>query len=180
MAEQSLSESWYAVYTRACEEKRARDYLLSRAIETLWPLVLVRYANRIERERAVFPRYLFCNADMSGRDYYTIRNGFGVSRIVEFAGSPAQVPLEVIEEVKSRIAAGDGYVSLEKPRPVYASLEQGDRLKVVLGQWTGCQGLFDRKRGSERVRVLLEIMGGKMPFECDRGWVERVVAEDVQ
>ena len=69
---------------------------------------------------------------------------------------PARVPDAVIAEIRKRERGG--LIELPKPRKL-AELRRGARVRVTDGPFSGCYGLCAGMRGSERIEVLLALLG---------------------
>jgi transcription antitermination factor NusG len=78
------------------------------------------------------------------------------------------VPDALIAEIKRREVGG--VVEL----PQRDGLRVGEQVKVTAGPFTGHLGLYAGMRGSERVMVLLALLGGKVRAELARDAVEPI------
>ena len=71
---------------------------------------------------------------------------------------PAYVPANEIELLRSRQI--DGFVVLPKAPPRFSI---GQTININDGPLAGFAGLFDGMTGDDRVRVLIDMLGGKTP-----------------
>jgi transcription antitermination factor NusG len=91
--------------------------------------------------------------------------------LVNFGGEPASVPENLIHTIRKRVddinAAGG---------EVFDGLQPGDTVRISDGPFRGYEAIFNaRLPGSERVRVLLELLGTQrqVPLELNAGQIER-------
>jgi transcription antitermination factor NusG len=87
---------------------------------------------------------------------------------------PARVPDAVIDELKGR--EGHGLVVLpEKPRlDPRSGFQVNDCLRVQAGPLRGLFGLYAGMAPRDRIKVLMDILGGKQEVEMPVGDVSRV------
>lgn len=91
--------------------------------------------------------------------------------LVSFGGEPANVPENLIFTLRKRledIAAAGG--------EFFDGLQPGEIVRISEGPFKGYEAIFDaRLPGSERVRVLLELLGSqrRIPVELHAGQIQR-------
>lgn len=105
---------------------------------------------KIETRPPLFPSYLFVLIEAQ---WHAARWSMGVSALVMNGGAPARVPDAVIADIRSRERGG--LIEL----PSKPALQRGDSVRIVRGDLEGKLALFDGMRGSERVAVLLGVLG---------------------
>jgi transcriptional antiterminator RfaH len=110
----------------------------------------------------LFPRYVFVSVDMARQRWRSINSTIGVSRLVCNGDDPAVVPSAVVAKLKEREGA-DGCIRLDQ-RPCFAP---GDRVRVLDGAFEACLGLFECVTDSERVAILLDLLGRKVRVFLD-------------
>src|SRR5258708_22624748 len=96
---------WYAAYTCANHEKRVREQLQQRSIESFLPLyeTIRRWKDRTVRlQLPLFPGYTFLRIAL--RDRLSVLEIPSVVRLVGFHGRPAALPEEQIEQLKKALA----------------------------------------------------------------------------
>jgi len=154
-----MSLSWYVVETHPRAEARAEMHLRRQGFETYLPRYRKqrRHARRREDILApLFPRYIFVAMDTALQRWRTIHSTLGVARLVAFGAFPAPVRGSVIQEIRER-EAEDGLIRFTLgPDPA-----RGDAVRVTDGLLESCQGFFEDITDSERVAVLLDILGRK-------------------
>jgi transcription elongation factor/antiterminator RfaH len=153
------SERWYVVRTQPHRETQATRQLDNQNFRVFVPRILKsrRHARKFETIRApLFPRYIFIALDL-GRDRWRSVNGtLGVDRLLTRGGEPEPVPRGLVEQLTEN-AEADGVV-----RPS-TTLKVGDSIRVTAGPFAELLGTLERLDDSDRVRVLLDILGGKIP-----------------
>lgn len=163
-------QQWYAVRTYPRHEKRVRDHLQSRNIETFLPLYgkVSRWRNRCtaQIELPLFPSYLFVEIELQDR-----ARVLDVPGAISFVGSsrgPWPLPDFQIETLRSGL-------HLRRFEP-YAYLVAGQRVRIIAGPLTNLTGMLIRKNTSLRVVIALdEIMQG-VAVEVDACEVEVITA----
>jgi transcriptional antiterminator RfaH len=119
-----------------------------------------------ETVSALFPGYAFVAIELQ---WHAARWCPGVVRLVMDGLQPAKVPEAVIEEIRGR--ERNGVVELPKRR-----LQYGDRIKILAGPFRGHLAMYAGMSGSERVAVLLQILGGQQRATLARRDVEVIMS----
>jgi len=156
---------WYVVQSQPHAEAKAAAHLIRQAFEIYLPRYLKRrrHARRIENVQVpLFPRYLFVRIDTTTQRWRCIHSTVGVSRLVCNGEAPTPVSDQVIASLRAREGA-DGLVRLE-PRRRFAP---GERVRILDGVLASCLGLYDGMADADRVRVLLDLLGRKVPVVVD-------------
>ncbi|MBX9745624.1 MAG: hypothetical protein K2X34_01900 [Hyphomonadaceae bacterium] len=155
---------WYAVQTIRGREQFARENLERQKVPTYLPL----FAKPVLRRNAVkdaiaafFPGYLFVSLPCSSPLWRSVGGTYGVSRIVRFGESPTALPEGLIEHFKSRTGP-DGLLGFED------DLKPGDRVRMVGGAFDQVYGVLCAVEPSERVIVLLHMMGREVSVKVPR------------
>jgi len=165
-----FASRWYVVQTHPHAESKASAHLRRQDFTVYLPYYLKqrRHARRIEKVRApLFPGYLFVSIDTATQRWLSIDSTFGVTKLVRDGDRPAAVPPHVIDALKHREDA-DGLIQLDR-RPRFS---MGDKIRVVGGAFCDCYGLYEGMSGSERVAILLELLGRKVRVVLDNEAVE--------
>jgi len=152
------TERWYVARTLPQRELRAAQQLDNQAFRSFVPRYWKnrRHARKVETVSVpLFPRYIFPVLDR-GRDRWRSINGtFGVDRLLTYGGEPQPVPHGVVESL-IEAADIDGNIQFD------FHLKEGQLVRVTSGQFADFVGELEHLDDNGRVRVLLEIMGGKM------------------
>jgi transcriptional antiterminator RfaH len=146
---------WYAIQTKVNREKDVGKRLGDLHLEIFLPWMRAR--RRIGTKFhwvlvPLFPGYLFCRLDLvdSGK---SARYSPGVKDFLKFGSRIAEIDADIIQALRERCP--DGIAQID---PVAA--KPGDAVKINEGPFSGLEAIFEQKmKGSERVAVLLEILG---------------------
>jgi transcription elongation factor/antiterminator RfaH len=155
---------WYAVQCQPNRERAAALHLANQTFEIFLPLrnKTRRHARKIETVRIpFFPGYLFVELDLARHRWRSVNGTFGVARLVMQGELPAPAPRGFVEALQSACAA----IDVVEWR---ADLTVGEAVRVLTGPFAGLVGELDRMIDSDRVRVLLQIMGGHFPVSVPR------------
>lgn len=154
--ENNQNRSWYLVVTKSQSEFKAQENLLRQGYETYLPLVQNsrrRNGKNIKRTESLFPRYLFIHLDKETDNWAPIRSTIGVAGLVRFGGMPAVVPEKMIANFKNN-ENEFGLQSVETKE-----LKPGDKVEIIDGPFEGHTAIFQKLKNTERVSVLLDIVG---------------------
>ncbi len=161
-------ERWYVVRTLSRQETRAEFQVCNQGFRVFLPRILktTRHARRLRTvHSAIFPTYMFVILNL-GRDRWRSINGtFGVASLIMAGETPQPVPIGVVEQLLD-YADDQGLVRFDR------NLRKGQSVRVTSGPFANAIGCLERLDASGRVRVLLDIMGGKVPALLDRSAVE--------
>ena len=160
---------WYVVLALPRQEDRA---LLNLERQGFYAFVPKREETRRIRQRfvtrtvPVFPRYLFVSLNLAADSWYSINSTFGVSRIVRFGLHPAPLPAGVAETLSDSLDQNN-VLQFEKP------LKQGDQVRLIRGPFAKHLGVLQSLDDKGRVRLLLEMLGGKIVINSQLSDVEK-------
>jgi transcriptional antiterminator RfaH len=154
---------WYLVRTQPQRELTAEQHLQRQGFKVYLPKTLktVRHARRLTSQvSAYFPGYLFLQLDLQ-RDLWRKVNGTrGVAHLVMGGEVPASVPATVVEDL---ITCSNVLGLHMPPQP-----KVGDRVRILSGPFSDHIAVVQRLDGPGRVRLLLEIMGGRVEADATR------------
>jgi transcriptional antiterminator RfaH len=161
---------WYVIQTKPRKEEEAKSYLSTRGVEIFNPLIesfAVRNGRMSKEFKALFPNYIFGNFDLE-QNYPLVRWARGVKKVLSFGGYPVPVSEGVIELIKKRT---DENGIIKKMR----HFEPNDVVRIKSGPLRDLSGIFDRwVSDSERVRVLLNLIGYQPAVELHYSMIEKV------
>lgn len=149
-------KNWYLIYTKPHKELVAKDNLERQGYEAYLPMARIRRrrmgkgATRIE---PLFPRYLFIRLDTQADNWSPIRSTLGVSNLVQFGMHPSAVPELLIDLLLDRCDE-EGVQDITT-----SEFKSGESVRVMEGPMMGLEGVFLAKTSSDRVMVLLDIVG---------------------
>jgi transcriptional antiterminator RfaH len=161
--------AWHVVQSHSHSETKAQAHLERQGFATYLPRYLKRrrHARRTETVAApLYPGYLFVNFDPAIHRWRSIHSTIGVTRLVCNGEAPAAIDCSVIDALKAREDA-KGFIVLDT-RPRFAA---GDRVRVAEGVFCDCLGLFEGLSDSDRVAILLDLLGRKVRVVLDEGFV---------
>ena len=156
ISNKNQSRSWYLVVTKPQSEFKAEENLLRQGYKTYLPLMQTsgrRNGKNVKRTEAFFPRYLFISLDKETDTWAPIRSTIGVAGMVRFGGMPAVVPETMIDNLKEN-ENEFGMQSFEKKE-----LKLGDKVEIIDGPFEGYKAIYQKMKNTERVSVLLDIVG---------------------
>jgi transcriptional antiterminator RfaH len=146
---------WYALQIKVNREKDVEKRLTDLRLEVFLPWMQTRrrIGSRFHWVKVpLFPGYVFCRLDMvvSGK---AARYSPGVRDFLTFGSRVAEVGEDIIENLRERCPDGVALIDPVKAKP-------GDIVRINEGPFSGLEAIFEQKlKGSERVAVLLEILG---------------------
>ncbi len=158
--------AWYALRTKPHKERYVWNQIQEKGLEAFYPRIAVEPVNpRARRERPYFPGYMFVRADLETtglNQFQYLPHAIG---LVCFGGDPGVVPDNLVASLRSHLR-GVGRRALAKSAHKY---ERGDKVLIHAGQLAGYKAIFDlRLSGDDRVRVLLDLIGGRfVPVELN-------------
>jgi len=161
-----LGQRWYAAYTCANHEKRVREQLEQRSIESYLPVyeAVRRWKDRRMRlQLPLFPGYVFVH--MALVDRLRVLQVPSVVRVVGFNGHLAALPDAEIEGLKTGLSGG---VRAE-PHPF---LTAGRRVRIKTGALQGREGILIRKKGSLRVVLSIHLIQRSIVVDVEVADVE--------
>lgn len=149
---------WYALRSKPRKEEVVWRLVKDQNIEIYYPRMRVQPVNpRARKIVPYFPGYMFVHVDLETTGLSAFQWMPHSIGLVSFGGEPAAVPENLIYAIDQRVgeinAAGG---------EVFDGLKQGDAVQIEFGPFEGYEAIFDtRVPGSERVRVLLQLLSNK-------------------
>lgn len=162
---------WYAVYTKSRHEKRIKEQLDQRSIESFLPLhqALHRWKDRrVTVSLPVFPGYLFVRISLPEHRLPVVAVP-GVVNLVGALGGPTPIADQEIEVL--RLCSLRGHKMMPHPY-----LAVGGRVRVHNGPLTDLEGIFLRRRGKSRLILSVKLIARSVAVEVDAADVAPVSA----
>ena len=160
------SGRWYVVKTQPRKERLARLHLERQGFETFLPEIAPRLrARRTQRSpnpTPLFPGYLFVRLDLAAQRWRAVNSTVGVLYLVSFGARPSPMPIGVTEHLQSRVDENGVY---RHDR----ALAPGDRVRVIGGPLDDMIGEIERRNGSGRVAVLMQLMNATLTVIMTEG-----------
>lgn len=157
-------ERWYVARALQHRESSAQFNLHRLGFRSFAPRLrrTVRHARKLRDTVApLFPGYVFVILDLSRDRWRSVNGAIGVASLIMGGQQPMPVPHGVVETL---IAAREdcGAVSLAP------DLRIGQTVRILSGPFAETRCRLDHLDERGRVRVLLEIMGGKVAAYLDQ------------
>ena len=150
-------KQWYVVHTHSLSETKALFHLRRQGFDAYLPMYKKtrRHARRVDVvARPLFPRYLFVSLDISADRWWRVQSTVGVSHLVCHGEEPTSLPDGMVEALRGREDA-DGYCSMSE----LDAFKKGQAVEISDGPFSDFTGIFDAASDTERVYILLNLMG---------------------
>lgn len=162
--------AWYCIRAPTKREHIAAATLRElEGVEVLCPRLRYRKATRRGRVwwiEALFPGYLLARFVLTEQGR-AVRYAQGVRGLVHFRDKVPAVPEAFVTELRRELER-DPESALTETITVQHAITPGDEIEVANGPLRGFRGpVLEVLPGAERVRVLLEFLGGEKPIEID-------------
>jgi len=161
---------WIVAHSHVNTEATAEAHLKRQGYEVYLPRYQKtrRHARRIDKViRPLFPRYLFIAYDAETTPWRSIRSTVGISHLLTAGERPLIAPQGIIEELRNRENTSGFITGLGTD-----GLKPGEKVRIVSGPFSEQLGIFEGLTDSQRVAVLLDVMGrqvrAKMPADAIR------------
>ena len=158
-----MTDSWFAVRTRARAEKSVHEQLDRKKIEAFLPTA-ARWSRWKDRKKLVdwplFPGYCFARFDPA--DSLTVLKCVGVASIVTFGNEFAPIPDAEIDSLRILVTSTLKY----DPAPF---LTEGEMVRVTHGPLAGVIGRLVRKGAKARLFLSIDLIGQAVSAEVDAG-----------
>jgi transcriptional antiterminator RfaH len=165
---------WYLAQTKPRQEDVALQNLERQAYLAKLPRVrALRRSSRsksLDATQVLFPGYIFFAPSHVDQSIAPVRSTLGISRVVRFGLEPAQISDRLLTDILVFVEQTE-----QAPGGLLAHLNQiveGTAVLVRDGPFSGLSGLVSRV-ASDRVMVLLEIMGKGQTLGFDLGQLDR-------
>jgi transcription elongation factor/antiterminator RfaH len=158
------NERWYLVHTLPRRELQARMRLQAQGFRTYLPQYLrtTRHARQLRTQRApLFPRYLFIILDLGRDRWLSVRSTIGVAALVSNGDWPSTVPHGITEALIRQADNSNLFL-------FGGTFETGQKVRIASGPFVDFIGTLDRFDDSDRVRILLEMMGSEIAITVPR------------
>lgn len=164
--------AWYCARTQPGRQNVAAAHLRSFGVEVFNPQLILRKATRqgvTWKSEPLFPNYLFARFNFVA-DHRRVNYGFGMSGLVRFGGRYAEVRESDLEPLRAEWGASQTI-------KVDSSLAPGDRVCLSGSLFHGVEAeVLCLLPGRQRVKVLLEFLGGPKEAEVEATDVVPVLA----
>ena len=162
--------SWYVIQTKPRREEETEIYLSTTGVEIFNPLIeafTLRNGRMSKDLKPLFPGYVFAKFDLE-QNYPLVRWARGVKKILGFGETPASISEEVVEIIKAR-------TDPQGVLRVRHHFEPKDVVRIKTGPLKDLLGIFEGwLSDSERVRILLNLIGYQPAVEIHYSMIEKV------
>lgn len=152
---------WYAAYTSSNRENSVAEQLARRSVEHFLPVYQAVHQwkdRRVRLNLPLFPGYVFVRIAL--RDRLQVLQIPGVANLVGFNGTPAPLPQEQIDTLRTGLACG----ACAEPHPYLAV---GHRVFVKTGPFAGMEGFLVRRKNRKRFVISLDSILRSLAVEVD-------------
>ncbi|WP_417448463.1 transcription/translation regulatory transformer protein RfaH [Idiomarina abyssalis] len=157
---------WYLVQSKPGQSERAAQELEKQGYEVFFPTIEVekiKKGHRVKQTEPMFPGYVFIELSELSSNWRPIRSTRGVARMVSFGNKPAEVPDDVVEQLRTHV----------RSRPAKSSLTSNHPVSLEDGPFKHLNAIFIEYDGDQRAFLLLELLGKwqrlSVPLEHIRG-----------
>lgn len=160
---------WYLIYTKPREDERAETHLLNQGYQILRPLLRYhRLSKGVQKTvtESLFPRYIFIQLDHESSNWARLRSTRGVASLVCFNQQPAKVPASLIAEL---LAQMDAEHVIDRTGVQQGLFHAGDEVEITQGSFFGLHAIVQQQSSTERVVVLLNMLGSQQSLEMPLG-----------
>jgi len=153
--------AWFALVTRSRHERKVRDQLESRDVESFLPFVQ-RWSRWRDRRKLIewplFPGYCFARCSLANiRSVVACR---GVVHLVSFAARPTPVPDYEIDGIRRLLAT-------TLPHDPCPFVDVGSMVQVVYGPLRGVRGRLVHKDQGTTLVLAIEMLGRALSVQID-------------
>lgn len=167
-----MSKRWFVVYCKSREESRAFQHLHNQGITSFFPKIKKEKMLRGKKttlEEALFPSYLFINADQADSSFSCIRSTRGINDFIRFGGQIATVPDKLIEQLKNLCHAMNDH-EIDKQ----SLFKNGDEVEIINGAFKGANAIFSSEDGLERSMLLLKVLNQETSISFSNTDIKKV------
>lgn len=132
-----------------------------------------------------FPGYLLLPLDLAREAWEMVEAVDGIDRLLRLAGaeSPRALPGDAVARLHRLVAEADGVVLIEDgnrcrwrdpamPQPKRAEIfAAGEKVRVIAGPFQGFEGLYVALASEDRIKILLDTLGGGRVIALPEAWV---------
>lgn len=155
------SFNWYVVQAKPGQVERAAAELENQGFDVFLPKISIeklKRGKRVELVEPLFPGYLFIYLSEMESNWRPIRSTRGVAKMITFGNTPAIVPHEVIETLRSKLRS--------EKEPEH-QLKVNQKVEIAEGPFRGLDAVFLQYDGEQRAFLLLELLGRWQKLSVD-------------
>jgi|SRR5581483_4758202 len=159
---------WYAIMTRARNERAVANRLQERGIETFLPSIteVHKWKDRKKRvEIPLFSCYVFLKTVLTAEQHHRVCNLDGVFGMVGTRGEGLAIPDEQIEAVRAVTMQELGFTS-------HPFLKVGQRVRVRGGAMDGVEGILQARNGQDTLVISIDAIQRSLAIRVEGYQVE--------
>ena len=164
-------DDWYLAQLKTNCLERARVNLGRQAFQTFMPMRQATFLLRgrpKSQSRALFPGYIFVRVPTEAQNWRKVNSTYGVSKIVALrAGFPTRVAPNILSALLC-YCEGQDWI------PPIDILEAGTTVRILSGPFASSIARLAAASDSERVQLLMEMMGHDVRLTTSRAYIEPV------
>lgn len=166
--------NWYVIRTNPNCEGRARDDLEASGFDVFFPTFRkeVKHHRKnvwMQKEFALFNRYMFIEMPNINADWFTVRRANGVECVLGVNGEPFPVPGYLIDQYRREFSSG----TFDELRTMAPKIKQGERIRIADGPLTGFYGMVTKAENRKKVKVMIEMLTSFREIELPLAIVEK-------
>jgi len=165
----SSGKIWHVIYTRPRWEKKLRDLLSQKNIETFLPMykTIRQWSDRKKKvELPLFSSYLFVK--ISQEQYFEVLNTPGSVKYVYFEGKAAVISDNQVESIKQLLDTGVSFEIVNHILPL------GTKVTVTKGALQGLQGEIIEYKGSWRACIRIDQINRSILINVPAGYYKEI------
>jgi transcriptional antiterminator RfaH len=150
-------ENWFLAQVKPNCVQIAERNLQRQGFRTFLPLeerTKKRRGRFVSALLPMFPGYLFVSLDIARGLWRKINSTNGISRLVSFGQEPRTVPLEIINQLRSRCDIDSKLIPSDALKP-------GDEVRFTKGPFVDFVSRIEEISPDERAWLLIDIMGSQ-------------------
>ncbi len=155
---------WYLLYCKRGEQLRAKVHLENQGVECYYPEVTVEKILRGKRQwvkEPLFPCYMFIRFDYeNGPSFTTIRSTRGVADFIRFGAHPKELQGDLVYELRQLDVEEQSSAASTSPK-------KGQVLKVIGGQFSGIEAIYQEPDGEKRSIMLIKLINQPVSMSID-------------
>jgi transcription antitermination factor NusG len=166
--ESSHCEYWYALQTRARNERMVKQRLEARGVHTFLPTVIEvhRWSDRKKKiEVPIFSCYLFARLTPMKLDRLRVLCVEGVFNVVGNRGEGLPIPDEQIEAIRALVES-------QLPCLSHPFLKIGQRVRIRSGSLDGVEGILVSRNGDSTLVISVDAIQRSLAVRVDGYQVE--------
>jgi len=166
-------QQWYALYTKPNAEYQVATVMQHHNIQTYLPEIDYGKASDGRTRKPFFPCYLFIKTDFEKVSFSSVQWTPGLKRVVTCDGVPLPLPEDLIDVIRRKL----GEIEAKGGWPSH-TFQPGQPVRIKDGPFKDMLAIFEGPtRPSQRVHVLLTILGHVSRTQVDVADLEKVQAE---